>query len=376
MSAACGGTEDNGSDQNAVCAPNCAGASGVDGASGVGGMVVTGGAGGMDIVTGMAGVGTGGVGGMDPMMAGAAGIAGTGTGGAAGMGTGGAAGMGTGGVAGMDPMAGGEGGAAGMMAMDEGCTPAPTGAVTDYGARGPFQVMQVNSTGPSNQYTMFRPTTLGEGGFMHPPVSWGNGVSTTPALYVELLSTVASHGFVVIASNSTSMTAALVKQGLEWLIDQNGSGELAGKLAVDCAGLIGYSMGGGSAVGAGDHPNVKAIVSMHGLNAAAENVSGPLLLITSDNDGFVTKSMFVMPTYTRSSRVPTIMATLETGLPADFAGHLIPLGDAGEDRAPLVGWLRYWIYGDQGARDWFYGADCKLCRDPWIDIQRKNHTWD
>jgi len=38
-------------------------------------------------------------------------------------------------------------------------------AITDYGARGPFETTTVNDTGPDGAYTIFRPTTLGENGF-------------------------------------------------------------------------------------------------------------------------------------------------------------------------------------------------------------------
>jgi hypothetical protein len=69
------------------------------------------------------------------------------------------------------------------------------------------------------------------------------------------------------------------------------------------------------------------------------------------------------------------MATLDTGQPPSFNGHLIPLNDAGPERAPAIAWLRYWVYGDQAAQSWFFGSDCILCRSPWTDIQRKNHEW-
>jgi hypothetical protein len=268
---------------------------------------------------------------------------------------------------------------AGTVAMPPGgaCTGPALPPVTDYGAKGPFPTMVVNNTGPSGQYTMFRPTQLGMNGFLHPPTTWGNGVTTTPQLYDALLNTVASHGFVVIASNSSGVTAQDVRQGLEWLIMQNDTaGDFQGKLAVKCAAAIGYSMGGGAAVTAAAHPNVIATVSMHGLQGAANQLNGPLLLTTSTNDGFVTKDGFVMPTYTGSTKVPTILATLEVpGAAADFTGHLLPLGDSGQERAPLIAWLRLWVYGDQGAKPWFYGADCKLCKTPWTDIQRKNEMW-
>ena len=300
----------------------------------------------------------------------------TGAGGA----TAGAGGVGTSGVG-----AGGTGvGAAGMAGaagapdttMGMGCGQTVP-AVTDYSQDGPFGSVTVNGSGPSGAFTLIKPQKLGEGGFLHPIATWGNGITTTPALYPELLGAIASHGFVVIASDSPNVTAAMMTEGLEWLIAQNGAaGDLQGKLDVDCAITIGYSLGGGAAVTSGSHAAVKATVSFHGLAGAAEKLHSPLLLFTSTADGFVTKAGFVQPCYDRSSVVPTVLATLEVpGAPADFAGHLYPLGGAGDVRAPAIAWLRMWVYGDQGGRHYFYGDDCTLCKTPWIDIQRKNAMW-
>jgi len=238
--------------------------------------------------------------------------------------------------------------------------------------------MTVQNTGPDGQYTMFRPQDLGQNGFLHPPVTWGNGITTMPENYKPLLETIASHGFVVIASNSTTVNATLMTAGLDWLLAQNDApGELQGKLAPACAVTIGYSLGGGAAVNAGSHPNVVTTVSFHGLQGAAESLHAPLFLLTSTNDGFVTKAGYVQPTYDRSSVVPTLMATLEVpGAPADVAGHLIPIGDAGNERAPAVAWLRFWVFGDSTAQSYFYGSDCVLCQSPWLDLQRKNAAWE
>jgi hypothetical protein len=259
---------------------------------------------------------------------------------------------------------GGDGGAG--MAAGAGCTPAPTGT---------FPTMTVTRTGPDGNYTIYRPATLGMNGFLHPPVAWGNGLGTTPSQYSQWLTKVASNGFVVIANPGTGSDPQVVRQGLEWLIKQNDAGDYAGKLAKNCAGTIGYSMGGGAAVGSGSHPEVRAVVSVHGLQDAAEKVSGPLLLTTSDDDGFVTPADFVMPCYNRSTKQPTMMATYITGNPESFEGHLTPLGDGKQDADPTIAWLRYWLYGDQAQRMWFFGADCKLCKTPW-KAQKKNYTWD
>jgi hypothetical protein len=65
--------------------------------------------------------------------------------------------------------------------------------------------------------------------------------------------------------------------------------------------------------------------------------------------------------------VQTFLATL-TG-----ATHLeILSAGGGRERAPIVAWLRYWVYGDEGARDFFHGDACTLCVAPWTNPQRKN----
>jgi hypothetical protein len=248
--------------------------------------------------------------------------------------------------------------------------------IDDYSKNGPFTPKTITGSGPDGAYTMVRPDPLGESGFKHPIATWGNGITTTPALYPGLLNAIASHGFVIIASDSSTVTADLMTRGLDWLIAQNdAAGELQGKLDVTRAVTIGYSLGGGAAVDSGSHPNVIATVSFHGLQGAAERLHAPLFLITSTADGFVTKSGYVKPCYDRSSTVATWMATLDLPDAPSFAGHLYPLDDAGVERAPAIAWLRMWVYGDQGGRTYFSGNDCLLCGDGWTDPQRKNADW-
>jgi hypothetical protein len=164
--------------------------------------------------------------------------------------------------------------------------------------------------------------------------------------------------------------------GLDWLIQQNEPGGLfEGKLNTSCLATVGYSLGGGGAVQAGSHADVLATVAFHSLRADAAAVNGPLLLITSTADGFVTKAGNAQPTYDSSTKVATVMATWDPGEPPSTTGHLTPLGDAGVERAPAIAWLRHWIYGDTGAKKYFYGAECILCVTPWVDIQRRNAEW-
>jgi hypothetical protein len=304
------------------------------------------------------GGGVGGVGGTGP---GGVAVAGTGSPGSGGMGM---LVPGTGGTP-----AGGTGGASGTGGTAASGAPAPNlgpgqtlPPVSDYGAPGPFMTTTMDGTGPDGMYTIYRPTTLGDNGFKHPIATWGNGITTTPQLYPGLLGGIASHGFVIVASDSSNVTADLMTKGLDWLIKQNDAGGMfEGKLDINRAASIGYSLGGGAAVTAGGHPNVIVTVSMHGLPGMAGSLHGPLLLFTSTMDTFVTADGFVTPNFV-ASKVQTFYAWLAG---AGDGGHLTPVGDAGPERAPMIAWLRLFVYNDEGAKKYFYGNDCILCKDPW-----------
>lgn len=253
-----------------------------------------------------------------------------------------------------------------------GCAGQTLPPASDYGAQGPFPTTVVNNTGADGNYTIYRPETLGEKGFKHPIAMWGNGIGTTPAIYPGLLSSIASNGFVIVASNSTGVNAQLMTAGLDWLVAQNSTaGEYEGKLNPTCLVSIGYSLGGGGAVNAGSHADVVTTISFHGLTGASGSLHGPLLLFTSTTDTFVTAAQFVDPTFAAST-VQTFYATLTAAGDPNNYGHLLVLGNADPERTPAVAWLRFWVYGDEGARKYFYGDDCVLCKDPWQTPQRKN----
>jgi hypothetical protein len=308
----------------------------------------------------------------NPGFSGTPGFAGTPGFGGTPIGGGGAPAGGSPGMAGGPPA--GAGGSVGPSTS--GCPGETLPAVTDYGANGPFATMVVNNTGSDGMYTVYRPSQLGMNGFKHPIATWGNGITTTPAYYPALLSAIASHGFVVIASNSMNVTAQLMTAGLDWMISQNATGDYAGKLNTTCLVTIGYSLGGGASVGAGAHKDVVATASMHGVTGPSNTLHAPLLLLTSQTDTFVVPATFVTPTY-NSSTVQTFYGTLSMAADPSNTGHLIPVDllpsapNTLEHKA-MVAWLRYWVYGDQGAKSYFFGDDCVLCKDPWTMPQRKN----
>lgn len=253
------------------------------------------------------------------------------------------------------------------IVMETGSTLPP---ITDYSAKGPFKTIIEKNVGPNNNYTVFRPDPLGENGFLHAPIVFGPGIGQTVDPHNTMLTNFASHGFVVVgtpvlnegpggANNLKSMQA-----GLDWIVKQNTTaGIYQGKLWTDHAVSMGYSVGGTSAVQMGGAAAVFTVVSIHGHTAEAA-LHGPMLQTsgTKDNVGLPLQQA----TYNKS-KVQTFLATL-TG--ADH-GYIQSNG-GGEERKVIVAWMRYWIYNDSGAKNFFFGNDCVLCKAPWENPQRKN----
>lgn len=269
------------------------------------------------------------------------------------------------------------------IAASGACEGASIGPVSgDYSANGPLQTRTINNTGPDGQYTIVRPSDLGANGTKHPVATWGNGITTNPTFYPQLLNAIASHGFVIIASNSSTVTAQLMTAGLDWMVAQNdAAGEYQGKLNPTCLVTVGYSLGGGGAVGAGAHDHVVATVSLHGVAGLSAALHAPLLLLTSENDAVCTPALMVTPTFEQSS-VQTFYGTMSAAGDTSNLGHLIPV-DGGlslisapqanlAERAATIAWLRLWVYNDEGAKKYFFGDDCILCKAPWLEARRKN----
>jgi hypothetical protein len=254
-------------------------------------------------------------------------------------------------------------------------------AMTDYTKDGPFTTMIASTTtGPDGGYTVVQPTTLGANGFKHPIATWGNGITTTPTTYTTgnpaLLQRIASHGIVVVASNSTTVTAADMTGGLDWMVAQNGaSGPYQGKLDTKCLVSIGYSLGGGAAVTVGAHPDIVTTVAFHPV-ISTPALKTPLLLFTSTTDTVNVPATFVTPIYDMST-VQTFYATLTDAGDPNNEGHLIVASEldlidpVDPEYAPTMAWLRLWLYGDEGGRDYFWGSNAKLCQLPDWTCQTK-----
>jgi dienelactone hydrolase len=244
-------------------------------------------------------------------------------------------------------------------------------AVTDYTKSGPFATTVDMKVGPGNGYTVYRPSKLGDNGFKHSPIIFGPGIGQSVTVHATMLTNFASHGFVVVGTPvlnggpGDAGNLKLMQDGLDWILAQNDAAGSVyqGKLDVNRAISMGYSVGGTSAVQLGGHKAVATTVSIHG-HTAMSAMHGPLLQTTGTKD---TVGMPLQQQTFSTSQVQTFLATL-TG--ADH-GYIQNAG-GGNERPAILAWLRFWINDDQGAKHYFYGTDCVLCMAPWENPQRKN----
>ena len=247
--------------------------------------------------------------------------------------------------------------------------------VSDLVAAGPYRAVTVTRSGPGSAYTIYHPESLAPGGIKNPFLTWGNGVLTTPDWY-ELLPHLASHGFVVIASNSSSVTPDDLRAGIDWLFAENerAGSIFFGKLDTSRVASVGYSLGSNGTFQIADDPRLTTTVHISGGafdKADTAKLRKPTIFLcgAAGGDGYTTgdvahencESDFEV------SAVPTFYGVFNGG------GHLgVMLSPHMERiRGAVTGWLRWRLMGDQTLAPMFVGSSCKLCSDPNWTVKQK-----
>lgn len=232
---------------------------------------------------------------------------------------------------------------------------------------GPFAVTKERA---GLSHTILRPTELGsQDCAKHPVIIWGNGSFVTPVIYDGLLKHLASHGFVVVAANTTQAgTGNAMLDGLDVLkkADADPRSPYYGKVDLDKVGASGHSQGGGGAINAGADPRVDVTVPVEpGPQGRIGDLKGPMFILGGERDLVVIPELLVIPRYNSADHVPAVYGELAG------ASHVTPAGDGGGFRGPITAWFRYFLMGDQQARAEFFGADCGACSSPvWSDFRR------
>jgi hypothetical protein len=254
----------------------------------------------------------------------------------------------------------------------------PYPPVADVNAMGPYTPRTINNTGPNNAYTVFHPSDLAPNGVLTPILSWGNGGATWPEYYPQLPH-LASHGFLVVASNSPLVDGPLVKSGVDWIVQQN---ETSGspfykKLDVRRVAGVGYSNGGLAQLSTADDPRYLTVVIISGGNISEElrtqnmpKLHTPIAYLCTDDEaseGNCAADFAVV-------KQPAFFGVMKGSEHTDVTTFLGLGVDAVIKRsaAATTAWMRWKVMGDPSYRAWFVGPDCQLCKDTNWTVQQKN----
>jgi hypothetical protein len=253
--------------------------------------------------------------------------------------------------------------------------------------KGPYEVATEPAFGspghvilhPSNLDAFPKKDTL-------PVVVWGNGGCAIDSKgFLPFLTTVASHGFLVIgtaAIEGAERRQANVddlRTAIDWADKENkrDGSPLKGKIAVDKVAVMGSSCGGFLSINFAADPRVKAIgVFNAGVTKidpkapppfpipdfdALPKIHGPVLLVNgADRDFMLAPSKAA---YDALNKVPAFYGSRHN------AGHSATFfhPGGGEFANVASSWALWQLKGDKKAGAMFAGKDCGLC---------KNTNWD
>jgi hypothetical protein len=222
-----------------------------------------------------------------------------------------------------------------------------------------------------------------------PVVVWGNGgcaIDTTR--YGGFLSTIASHGFIVLgtapqeSAGRRQATADDLRAAVDWTEKENAreGSPLKGKIATDKVAIMGQSCGGFLSISLGADPRVDTIgVFNSGVLPANPNgpaspfptseglkaLHGPVLLINGGEPDFMMANS--KATFDAIKTLPTFYGARHN------AGHtatvLHPGG--GEYANVASNWAMWQLKGDKKASKMFVGKSCSLCKNPDWDVAAK-----
>lgn len=115
-------------------------------------------------------------------------------------------------------------------------------------ANGPLPTTVEENLGFSGGgHILVRPTNITtEPNTKHPVAIWGPGGGTAPSYYLQLLTRMASQGFVIVGIRESTGDSVLMSAAIDWLEQQNADSNspMYDRLILDRVGVFGHSMGG------------------------------------------------------------------------------------------------------------------------------------
>jgi hypothetical protein len=254
---------------------------------------------------------------------------------------------------------------------------------------GPYQVASEAAFGSPGHH-VYRPEALEAFPKKDtlPVMVWGNGgCAIDSTRYSGFLTTIASHGFVVLGTVPQEGAARRqenaddVRAAIDWAEKENArtGSPLKGKIALDKVAVMGQSCGGFLSIVLGADPRVKTIgVFNSGVRNAAggppsaqpgsdalPKLHGPVLLINGGEPDFMMATSAA--TFDQIDSVPAFYGARHN------AGHTATVfhPGGGEFANVASNWLLWTFKGDKKAAKMFAGKDCSLCMNSNWDVKSK-----
>jgi dienelactone hydrolase len=239
---------------------------------------------------------------------------------------------------------------------------------------GPYKI----ESGPafnSPGHVVYRPADLAPfpGRDTLPLMVWGNGgCAINSNRYAGFLTTIASHGFVVMATAAqpgvNRATADHLRAAIAWAETENARADspLKGKIALDRIAIMGQSCGGFMALELGADPRVDTIGVFNSgaqgdVAGTVAKLRGPVLLINGHERDFA--MAWSDATFDAITKLPAFYGARRN------AGHTATVDHPGGGEFANVAsnWIRWQFKGDKQAGRMFTGKDCSLCTDAnWV----------
>ncbi len=218
---------------------------------------------------------------------------------------------------------------------------------------------------------------LDAAGAPYPAVSFGHGFLQAVTQYQSTCQHLASHGYLVIASESEGSLspshanfALDLRHCLTWLEEQNvlATSELFGRVLVTAFGMSGHSMGGGASILAtAADPRVKCLANMAAAEtnpsaiAAIANISVPTFLITGSRDTIVAPAGNGQAMY-NAAPAPKQLPLIIGGFHCGFTDNTFIFCDSGDiTRAAQLAITRRLLTA-------FFNLHLKLDQTEWSEV--------
>ena len=212
-------------------------------------------------------------------------------------------------------------------------------------------------------YTVFRPACM-KPDEKYPVITWANGTCGEISGYAVLLSTLASYGYVIIASNSTwtasPPTDKVQARAIDYAeaLNKDPDSILYQRLDLDHVGAAGHSQGAMATANVDGDPRVKSVIFWNSGNSNEKpflNVSGERDVFPSTPDSMASGANAA----TQPGAWVYYHKVLQTG--GNATGHLVLMEQPDRVNDLNRAWWDWQLKGDEDAKKKFVGDDCTFC---------------